>query len=317
MSKKMKSESDYANLIRLDYKLRETSEVNEKARIRVEMSLLAKSIRNSKDMRSPSGTNLTHITGGGPGLIGDMECRKFEGRVLPHSILPDGEQSDQIDMVGTVQASACKTYHWLVPPTQDDGYAFWPLSKDGLFPSSTTGGEEFDWAGESGARFWYHLRRNDWDDFSAVACVLEFTLPECPRTGIYRWGTHCNFFAPTDWYTDSAKAILKGEWAFHASPDGGSFPTDYRSEFLYKNFLFLKEVGISELGGVKTSSSYIEGTMNVQRGVAPKVFVGMSLSFYCTRHEIVSTAHLGGAGDYFRFGGSNWDGVKYEIIPTE
>ena len=183
--------------------------------------------------------------------------------------------------------------------------------------SSPTTGEEYDWNGEAGSRFWYYLVRKSYRDLSAVANIFEFTLPKVDRRSYIRWGAHCIFNAPSQWYTNCEEPLVRMEWAYHESPIGMGFPVEYRIGFTTDNFLFINENNIWRLSDLKHSTRYYEGVMLVEPGIAAKVHIGLSMSLHSGDDGMISTVHIRGAGDMFRIGALNWDGIKYEIIPVE
>ena len=243
----------------------------------------------------------------------DLPLIRLGPSFLPREFPP----ADKYSGIGTVKANANKTYDWVKPSVGNEHFAFWPLSRSGEFPDSTTTGEEYDWNGEAGSRFWYYLERESREDMCAVANIFEFTLPKVDRRSYIRWGAHCIFNAPSQWYTNCEEPFIRIEWAYHESPFGIGFPVDYRIGFTYDNILYIKEDNLWQLLALKQSTRYYEGVMLVEPGIAAKVHVGLSISLHSGDDGTISTAHIGGAGDMFRIGALNWDGIKYEITPVE
>jgi len=307
-----KSESEHVRLIKLQHSLKYTDDPDKKAGIKAEMSAIAENLRRefkpeiSLKNRIPH--PLVHITD-----PQDIDLTQLGPSILPKEFPP----ADKYAGIGTVKANANKTYNWMKPREGNEYFAFWPLSRSGDFPDCTTTGQEYDWNGEAGSRFWYYFERESCLGMCAVANIFEFTLPKVDRRSYIRWGAHCIFNAPTQWYTNCEEPMVRIEWAYHESPFGVGFPVDYRIGFTTDNFLFINEDNLWQLTALKQSIRYYEGVMLVEPGIAAKVYVGLSMNLASGDDGTISTVHLGGAGDMFRIGALNWDGIKYEITPVE
>lgn len=320
MDSKEQRESLFAELIRLESRLRNTDDDKVRSAIREEMSKQTEVIREKRGPARAVSSAFIPITGEKCDITNHPF---FSDELLPFpgkpslSLMPEDDSPEDLDMIGTVKAVRCKTYRWVTPEEGGDHFAVWPLSRDGIFPQYSKTAEESEWEGESGCRFWQYLDCKECLDHSNIAHVMEFALPPCPRDSYYRWGTSCHFYAPTRWFTNTDTAVVKAEWAYHESPDGSGFPSDYGIGYTYINFLHMVYPTLHELSGLKTDIRYVEGMMKVYANTSPRIHLGVSISLSCESGSTISTAHLDGAGDLFRFGFNSEDGIRYQILPYQ
>ena len=183
---------------------------------------------------------------------------------------------------GQVQASGFRQYNWSHSEGGFGNTVFWPPSDYPIqIPSSTFMG---DWTGETGSLFFGAIttRSNpgiDYHQHTAVAGVLQFTLPAPDCASVIYWGTTGRLSKEGPWMFSSDWGVIETQWVLRESPTGLDFPVHFEiaSAFTFFADGLYGESDVPERSWKTYDSQDFNRSFRVRPGVEAKIYLGISL----------------------------------------